>query len=235
MGSLQSNQQHTERVKEQHVQFQDVLPAYATAIVLGQEKASRFQGLVRHIAECTECEQTLVRLLDAIEPIYNGTFEPVAVQQFDLSFLPAAINPAAQSSQEFEPGQHMPTTQRNQFVVPLDHLLAKLGLTNVRPSVLQPRSTFGTPVIDYEPDPAVLDGASMSIQLYHNEGDPEHYDLQLALILPAGRSAPNGFRIAVHSDDAIWAEEIDESGVLYAMAIVPRTITKLQIVADILP
>lgn len=219
-----------------HAQIRDLLPAYATALTLGQSAAAGFPQVAQHLEHCAECRSALEELLQLIEPLYDATLEPACdLPALDLSFLPSPAPPPVEQAAPHSAPQPFGTLSR--LVLILDQQLESLRRQSSsgfgRSPLLRAR---GTPLIDYEPNPATTGGVSVSIQLYPgNATGLQRYDLQLALVLPEGTRAPNGIAVALQVDDQTWEETTDESGLFIFSQAVPLEATKLRITAEILP
>jgi hypothetical protein len=220
-----------------HALIRTLLPAYAAAVTLGQPLSEAYPQMARHLEGCPACQAELARLLQLIEPLYDGTLEPAQGRTaLDLSFLPEPPMPALPAKQ----AESQVATQRfgtlDRLVLILDQQLEALrnqvsGAFG-RPALLRPR---GSPLIDYEPNPATTGGVSVSIQIYPAEANQQRCDLQLALVLPEGVQAPNGIALILQVDDQVWEETTDESGLFIFAQAVSLDATKLRIAAEILP
>jgi hypothetical protein len=216
--------------------MRSLLPAYAAAVTLGQIAQARFPQMAQHLDTCVTCQAELAKLLELIEPIYDGTLEVDKSQTFDLSFLDQPTTLPVQA----EPKESSIASRRfgslDRLVLILDTQLEALrthwSAASGRPLLLQAR---GTALIDYEPDPATIGGVGVSVQIYPSDADPQRCDLQLALVLPEDIRAPNGITLILQVDDQIWKETTDESGQFIFAAAIAFDAATLRITAEILP
>lgn len=206
-----------------HERIRERLPEYAAALALGQPAARRLPYVAQHLAGCAACRAELAGLAQLIDPLYDGTLEqPAERVRLNFGFLEAPAAPQA-------PGV------LGRLVLALDQqmeaLRRRLSVAQ-RPALLQAR---GTPHLDYEPEPADVGGASVSVQLYPADADPQRYDLQLTILLPEGVRAPNGIALTLRVDEQIWDEVTDESGVFIFPAAVPLGAREVRVGAEPLP
>lgn len=212
----------------EHARLREQLHAYAAALTLGQPAAAKFPLLADHLAGCAACRAELAELLQLVEPLYDATLEPAHdLPALDLSFLPAQ-QPAPRVAPR-------PPDAPSRLVLILDQHLEALRAgwrsAFAGPALLRAR---GAPLIDYEPSPASTGGVSVSVQVYPSDTAQDRCDLQLALVLPEGVTAPDGIAVTLQVDAQTWEETADESGLLIFPRAVPPEATQLRITAELL-
>src|SRR5690242_20703268 len=72
--------------------LREELPAYAAALVIGEQPEALYPAFAAHLAACDECRDMLAELTELLELGYTAQLEPAARYPVaDLSFLEVRV------------------------------------------------------------------------------------------------------------------------------------------------
>lgn len=225
--------QRNDDLGDGHAQIRQLLPVYATAIILEQQLSEELLSVARHLEQCAGCRTELGDLLRQIEPLYNADLEPAnAKLALDLSFLPHDPQPPRVPAETHPHPQPFAPIRRIILVLNQQlEALRKSWTAADRPALLVSR---GAPLIDYEPSPESTSGFSFSVQIYPPAPGQRLCDLQIAIVLPDRIEAPNGIALTLQVDDQRWEGLADEAGLFLFERAVSLQATMVQVAAEIL-
>lgn len=225
MATLGNDARNTGDRQGEDIHLRAFLPAYATAITLGQDTKQRFPELVKHLMVCAECQEQLNQLLQLIDPIFAATLEPITRQRaLDLSFLESAVV--------------TPVSVIGHLQLSLDSQLERLRrqiITGQRQPTAVGFRSAAQARIEYEPDPATTGGVGVLIELFASDSPPNSCDLALTVVLPRGVQAPNGIAATLLVDQQRYTITIDDADQYVFEGNIPLDATSLSIVTTIVP
>jgi hypothetical protein len=194
---LDQKQQHYDStaVAAAHA-MRELLPDYATAIVLGQAGAPEYAALLAHLDTCIECQVDLDDLVEIVELAYirdvNAAF---AYPAANLAFLP--------------PSHVLP------WLVDAGRLLISFSealLESLGPAALAGASR-GQLLYRYVQEPGSVADMEVAIEVYAEQAEAHAGRVHVSVDVPTrGPFDQVGSTVVLHADEAIWRGETDESG-----------------------
>jgi hypothetical protein len=200
-----------------HDTMHDLLPAYATALALGQTARTQYANVAAHLEYCAECRETLTDLLDLTCAAYSDTVSPALnYPKPNLSFL-----------QSRAPDSHTP--QRwwtrdalGQVVITFsDAFLASLQ------QPLLAGAARGQPVYTYRQRSGDIPDLHLSVDVYTQEPQRDRCCIQIGVELLTREPLDQAATVVrLRADDVIWEGETDEVGCItfqdVPLVVLPR-------------
>jgi hypothetical protein len=185
--------------------MRDELPAYATAIAIGDAPAALYPAVAAHLAACAECQNTLDELLELLEPAYAGRLEPAArYPAANLAFLEVPM-------QLSQPAAPVWLLDAGRLMIRFSDAL--LAAIRQQPLAGAARSARGQLIFRYTQEPGSVNDLDISIEVYAEDTAQRQGRVRVGVDVPSrGPLDQTGSLVTLHLGDTDLHGQTDESG-----------------------